>query len=95
MDTIDLPSSVYQPCEQDYGFWPDGIFPDIQAKTDTEQQPYLDCMDFSAYSDPLPISDLDGSATAWNEPQFPFAQDMVGTQPVQDEMRRHVISLVY
>jgi hypothetical protein len=95
MDTIDLPSSVYQPYEEDYGFWSDGILPNVQVKKDTERQLFPNGMDFSAYSDPLPMSDFSGSGPIWDEPQLPFTEEVMGTQLVQDEMRRHVASLVY
>jgi hypothetical protein len=94
MDKVDLPSSVYQPYEENYGLWPDDISPNALYMTEAEERPYPDDMDFNAYGDPLLMSDFSGSAATWNEPQFSFTQDLTGIQPVQDETRRHVANLV-
>jgi hypothetical protein len=94
MDAIDLPSSVYQASEQDYGVWSDNMFPVAQAEGGTEQQsaesyiPFSDGLDLSAYNEPQLLSDFSGSAATWNDMPTSVAYDMSGIQSAQDEACR-------
>lgn len=94
MNAIDLPSSVYQPSEQDYGFWSDNIFPVAPAEGEIEQQsvesyiPFSDGLDLSAYDEPQLLSDFSGSAAAWDGMPMSVAYDVTGIQSAQDEACR-------
>lgn len=85
MNPIDLPSSVYQPGEQDYVFWPDETFPvtQVQAAADVNEYiPLSDSMDFGAYNDSHLMSDFNDPIANWD------GQTMTGTQSAQEETCR-------
>ena len=94
MDAIDLPSSVYQPSEQDYGFWSDNIFSVAQAEGEIERQsvgsyiPFSDGLDLSAYDEPQLLSDFSGSAATWDGTPMSVAYDRTAIQSAQDEACR-------
>lgn len=97
MDAINLPSlpsSVYLPGEQDYGFWPDSTFPETQTGGETAQQgvqsymSFSDGLDFSTYDDTPLMSDLSGYSASWDGFPVPVAFDATETQPAQDETCR-------
>jgi hypothetical protein len=92
MNAIDLPSSIYPPSEQDYGFLSDNMFP--QADGEIEQQsvgsyrPFSDGLDLSAYDESQLLSDFSGSAATWDGTPMSVAYDMSGIQSAQDESCR-------
>jgi hypothetical protein len=94
MNSIDLPSSVYQPGEQDYGFWPDEMFPTSQVQATTEQQdvdsyiPFSDSLDFSTYNESNFMSDFSDPIAKWDGQTMPIAHDVTGIQSAQEETCR-------
>jgi hypothetical protein len=94
MNSIDLPSSVYQPGEQDYRFWPDEMFPTTQVQATTEQQdvdsyvPFSDSLDLSAYNESHFMSDFSDPIANWDGQTMPIAHDVTGMQSAQEETCR-------
>jgi len=94
MNGIDLPSSIYPPSEQDYGFLSDNMFSMAQADGETEQQsmgsyiPFSDGLNLSAYDESQLLSDFSGSAATWDGTPMSVAYDMSGIQSAQDEACR-------
>jgi hypothetical protein len=94
MNAIDLPSSIYPPSEQDYGFLSDNMFPMAQADGEIEQQsvgsyiPFSDGLDLSTYDESQLLSDFSGSAATWDGTPMSVAYDMSGIQSAQDEACR-------
>lgn len=94
MNSIDLPSSVYQPGEQDYGFWPDETFPATQVQATTEQQDmnsyisFPDSLDFGAYNESHLMSDFSDPIADWDGQTMAMAHDVTGIQSAQEETCR-------
>lgn len=94
MNAIDLPSSVYQTGEQNYGLWPDDTFPPRQLETTTKQQDtnsyisFSDSLDFGPYNESYLMSDFSEPVTAWDEQTMPISHQVTGIQSVREEMHR-------
>jgi hypothetical protein len=94
MNSIDFPSSVYKPGEQDYGFWPDEILPTTQVQPTIEQQdvdsyiPFPDSLDFGAYDESHSMSDFRDPMANWDVQTMPIAHDVTGIQSAQEETCR-------
>lgn len=91
MDSTDLPSSIYQSGEQDYGFWPDEMFPATQIQATTEQQdldsyiPFPDSLGLGTYNESFLTSELSDPIADWNGQTMPIAHGVTGTRSGQEE----------